>query len=43
MFLSGTIVPIESTPLATRELSYLSPARYSMEIAPAPYGAGRRP
>jgi len=43
MFLSGTIVPIESTPLAMRALSYLSPVRYYMEIAPAPYRAGRRP
>ena len=33
MFLSGTIVPIESTPLAMRALSYLSPVRYYMEIA----------
>ena len=33
MFLSGTIVPIESTPLAMQWLSYLSPVRYYMEIA----------
>lgn len=33
MFLSGTMVPLESTPLAMRALSYLSPVRYYMEIA----------
>lgn len=33
MFLSGTIVPLESTPAAMRALSYLSPVRYYMEIA----------
>ena len=33
MFLSGTVVPIESTPLFMRALSYLSPVRYYMEIA----------
>ena len=33
MFLSGTVVPIESTPLAMRALSYLSPVRYYMELA----------
>ena len=33
MFLSGTIVPVESTPLAMQWLSYLSPVRYYMEIA----------
>ena len=33
MFLSGTIVPLESTPLAMRALSYLSPVRYYMEVA----------
>ena len=33
MFLSGTIVPIESTPLFMQWLSYLSPVRYYMEIA----------
>lgn len=33
MFLSGTIVPMESAPLAMQWLSYLSPVRYYMEIA----------
>lgn len=33
MFLSGTIVPMESAPLALQWLSYLSPVRYYMEIA----------
>lgn len=33
MFLSGTIVPIESTPIAMQALSYLSPVRYYMQIA----------
>jgi ABC-2 type transport system permease protein len=33
MFLSGTLVPIESMPLAMQYLSYLSPIRYYMEIA----------
>jgi ABC-2 type transport system permease protein len=33
MFLSGTIVPIESTPIVMQWLSYLSPVRYYMEIA----------
>jgi len=33
MFLSGTIVPLESAPLAMRALSYLSPVRYYMEVA----------
>jgi len=33
MFLSGTIVPLESTPLVLRALSYLSPVRYYMEVA----------
>lgn len=33
MFLSGTVVPIESTPLVMRALSYLSPVRYYMELA----------
>lgn len=33
MFLSGTIVPLESTPLAMRALSFLSPVRYYMELA----------
>jgi ABC-2 type transport system permease protein len=33
MFLSGTIVPLESTPAAMRALSYLSPVRYYMEVA----------
>lgn len=33
MFLSGTVVPLESTPLAMRALSYLSPVRYYMEVA----------
>lgn len=33
MFLSGTIVPIESTPLVMQWLSYLSPVRYYMQIA----------
>jgi ABC-2 type transport system permease protein len=33
MFLSGTIVPLESTPFAMRALSYLSPVRYYMEVA----------
>ncbi|MAT39323.1 MAG: ABC transporter permease [Ectothiorhodospiraceae bacterium] len=32
MFLSGTLVPIESMPLALQYLSYLSPVRYYMEI-----------
>lgn len=33
MFLSGTLVPIESMPLAMQYLSYLSPIRYYMEIS----------
>lgn len=33
MFLSGTVVPIDSMPLALQYLSYLSPVRYYMEIA----------
>jgi ABC-2 type transport system permease protein len=33
MFLSGTIVPVESMPLAMQYLSLLSPVRYHMEIA----------
>jgi ABC-2 type transport system permease protein len=33
MFLSGTIVPLESTPFAMRALSYSSPVRYYMEVA----------
>ena len=33
MFLSGTVVPMESAPLAMQWLSYLSPVRYYMEIA----------
>ncbi|MBI5468018.1 MAG: ABC transporter permease [Deltaproteobacteria bacterium] len=33
MFLSGTVVPVESMPLALQYLSYLSPVRYYMEIA----------
>jgi len=33
MFLSGTIVPIESMPAFLQMLSYLSPIRYYMEIA----------
>jgi len=33
MFLSGTVVPIDSMPLAAQYLSYLSPVRYYMEIA----------
>lgn len=33
MFLSGTIVPVESMPPAMQYLSYLSPIRYDMEIA----------
>ncbi len=32
MFLSGTLVPIESMPEALQYLSYLSPVRYYMEI-----------
>ncbi len=32
MFLSGTLVPIESMPEALQNLSYLSPVRYYMEI-----------
>jgi transposase len=32
MFLSGTIVPLESTPPAMQALSFLSPIRYYMEI-----------
>ena len=33
MFLSGTIVPLESMPLLMRWLSFVSPLRYHMEIA----------
>ena len=33
MFLSGTVVPIESTPALMQWLSLLSPVRYYMEIA----------
>lgn len=33
MFLSGTVVPIDSMPVALQYLSYLSPVRYYMEIA----------
>jgi ABC-2 type transport system permease protein len=33
MFLSGTLVPIESMPPAMQYLSYLSPVRYHMQIA----------
>ncbi len=33
MFLSGTLVPIESMPTALQYLSYLSPVRYYIEIA----------
>ena len=33
MFLSGTIVPVESMPLAMQYLSLLSPVRYYIEIA----------
>jgi len=33
MFLSGTLVPIETMPPAMQVLSYLSPIRYYMEIA----------
>lgn len=33
MFLSGTIVPMESAPLAMQWVSYLSPVRYYMEIS----------
>ena len=32
MFLSGTMVPIESMPMPLQYLSYLSPVRYYMEI-----------
>ncbi|MEW6143527.1 MAG: ABC transporter permease [Thermodesulfobacteriota bacterium] len=32
MFLSGTLVPIESMPASLQYLSYLSPVRYYMEI-----------
>lgn len=33
MFLSGTVVPLESMPAGMRALSYLSPVRYYMEAA----------
>ena len=33
MFLSGTIVPLESMPVLMRWLSFVSPLRYHMEIA----------
>jgi len=33
MFLSGTVVPVESMPLAMQYLSYASPVRYYMDIA----------
>ncbi|MBI4641699.1 MAG: ABC transporter permease, partial [Candidatus Tectomicrobia bacterium] len=32
MFLSGTMVPIESMPLSLQYLSYLSPLRHYMEV-----------